>query len=135
MAGRRCDADTAMRVLERTAEATAGPSTRWRTPSSRTPAAPSAPIGAARDATDPTDDVPEGTRRMWRMGRTSWAILGVLLLVAVVGWVLSLVPLVVVPLVLALFPATLLVPVAGWLRRIGAPSRWRPSARSCSGCC
>jgi putative heme transporter len=69
-----------------------------------------------------TDDVPEGTGRVWRMGRTSWSILGVLLLVAVIGWVLSLVPLVVVPLVLALFPATLLVPVAGWLRRIGAPA-------------
>jgi putative heme transporter len=74
--------------------------------------------------TDPatTDGVPDGTRRLWRMGRTSWSVLGVLLVVAVVGWVLSLVPLVVVPLVLALFPATLLVPVAGWLRRLGAPA-------------
>jgi putative heme transporter len=56
-----------------------------------------------------------------RVGRTSWALLGILLIAAVIGYVLSLVPLVVIPVVLALFPATLLVPVAGWLRRIGAP--------------
>jgi putative heme transporter len=56
-----------------------------------------------------------------RVGRTSWALLGILLIAAVIGYVLSLVPIVVIPVVLALFPATLLVPVAGWLRRIGAP--------------
>jgi putative heme transporter len=56
-----------------------------------------------------------------RVGRTSWALLGILLVAAVIGYALSLVPLVVIPIVLALFPATLLVPVAGWLRRIGAP--------------
>jgi putative heme transporter len=56
-----------------------------------------------------------------RVGRTSWALLGILLIAAVIGYALSLVPLVVIPIVLALFPATLLVPVAGWLRRIGAP--------------
>jgi putative heme transporter len=56
-----------------------------------------------------------------RVGRTSWALLGILLITAVIGFVLSQLPLVVIPVVLALFPATLLVPVAGWLRRIGAP--------------
>jgi putative heme transporter len=63
-----------------------------------------------------------GTARMWRLGRTSWALVGMLLVAATIGYVLSLVPLVVVPLVLALFPATLLTPVAAWLRRLGAPA-------------
>jgi putative heme transporter len=72
---------------------------------------------------DPLDtaDVPPGTARLWRLGRTSWAVIGVLLVAAVVGYLVSLVPLVVIPVVLALFPATLLEPVARWLRRVGAP--------------
>jgi putative heme transporter len=71
---------------------------------------------------DPAADAPSpGTARVWRLGRTSWAVVGILLVAAAVGYVLSLMPLVVIPLVLALFPATLLTPVAGWLRRIGAP--------------
>jgi putative heme transporter len=71
---------------------------------------------------DPAADAPSpGTARVWRLGRTSWAVVGILLFAAVIGYVLSLMPLVVIPLVLALFPATLLTPVAGWLRRIGAP--------------
>jgi putative heme transporter len=79
---------------------------------------------AEEPAVPPTaPDAPtSGTARVWRWGRTSWALVGILLVAAVIGYVLSLVPLVVIPLVLALFPATLLTPVAGWLRRIGAPA-------------
>jgi putative heme transporter len=79
---------------------------------------------AAADAPEAADDgeVPAGTRKMWRLGRTSWALIGMLLVAAVIGYALSLIPLVVIPLVLALFPATLLEPVAGWLKRIGAPA-------------
>jgi putative heme transporter len=74
-------------------------------------------------APEPSADAPtSGTARVWRLGRTSWALVGILLVAAVIGYVLSLMPLVVIPLVLALFPATLLTPVAGWLRRIGAPA-------------
>lgn len=77
---------------------------------------------------DPTPSPPatspetEGQARLWRAGRTSWAWLGVLGLTAVLLWLLSLVPLVVIPFVLALFPATLLEPVERWLERVGLPS-------------
>jgi putative heme transporter len=54
-----------------------------------------------------------------RVGRLAWTALGVLALVVVAGLVLRELALVVVPLVLALFPATLLVPVA---RRL---EQWR----------
>jgi len=54
-----------------------------------------------------------------RFGRLAWAFLGVLALAAVAGLVLRELSLVVVPLLLALFPATLLVPV---VRRL---ERWR----------
>jgi putative heme transporter len=77
------------------------------------------PAVASQETDQP--EAPERTRRLWRLGRTSWALLGLLLVAALVGYVLSLVPLVVVPLVLALFPATLLAPVASWLRKVGAP--------------
>lgn len=56
------------------------------------------------------------SERLWHAGRLAWAVVGLLLLVAALGYVASLVPLVVVPVILALFPATLLVPVARWLK-------------------
>jgi putative heme transporter len=63
------------------------------------------------------DDAPDGTRTLWRLGRSAWALLGIVLALGLLGYLLGLVPLVVVPLVLALFPATLLSPVAALLRR------------------
>jgi putative heme transporter len=88
----------------------------------RTDAAPDPVTGeAAEDRADAGREAPEGTRTLWQIGRTSWALIGILLVAVVIGYLLSLVPLVVIPLVLALFPATLLQPVADWLRRIGAP--------------
>jgi len=54
-----------------------------------------------------------------RFGRLAWAVLGVLALAAVAGVVLRELSLVVVPLLLAFFPATLLVPL---VRRL---ERWR----------
>lgn len=75
-----------------------------------------------RSAVSPTTGpVRETQARLWRAGRTSWASLGVLGLVAAVLWLVSLIPLVVVPFVLALFPATLLRPVQRWLERVGLP--------------
>jgi putative heme transporter len=50
-------------------------------------------------------------------GRVGWAIVGVAGAVVVVGFVVGRLSLVVVPVVLALFPATLLVPVANRLKR------------------
>jgi putative heme transporter len=53
-----------------------------------------------------------------RVGRLAWSALGVLALVVVAGLVLRELALVVIPLILALFPATLLIPVTrileGW---------------------
>ncbi len=63
-----------------------------------------------------------GQRKLWQAGRTSWSVAGILVLVVVVGVVLSQVSLVVIPLLLALFPATLLIPVERFLERRGAPS-------------
>ena len=69
-----------------------------------------------------SDPPTAGQRKLWQAGRTSWSVAGILLLVAVVGLVLSQVSLVVIPLLLALFPATLLIPVERFLERRGAPS-------------
>jgi putative heme transporter len=62
-----------------------------------------------------------GPTRLWRAGRTAWALVGIALAVAVLGLIAGELTLVIVPVVLALFPATLLVPVAGWLQRRGVP--------------
>jgi putative heme transporter len=58
-----------------------------------------------------------GTAFLWRAGRTGWAALGVIAILAVIGYLASQVSLVVVPVVLALFPATLLWPLASFLKR------------------
>ncbi len=50
-------------------------------------------------------------------GRVGWAVIGVAGAVVIVGFVVGRLSLVVVPVVLALFPATLLVPVADRLKR------------------
>lgn len=68
---------------------------------------------------DPTSEAQAG---VWQAGRTSWSVVGMLVVAVVVGYVLSRVPLVVVPVVLALFPATLLHPLEGFLERRRVPS-------------
>ena len=59
---------------------------------------------------------------LWRAGRTAWAILGLLAILSLLGYLASLLALIVVPVILALFPATLLVPVAHWLQRMRIPA-------------
>ncbi len=54
-------------------------------------------------------------------GRTAWAVLGILGVMVVVGYLSVVLSLVVVPLILALFPATFLVPVVRFLRQKGVP--------------
>jgi putative heme transporter len=73
----------------------------------------------AAAATDPvTVGSPEGpVQRLLVAGRIGWAVIGVAGAVVVVGFVLGRLSLVVVPVVLALFPATLLVPLANRLKR------------------
>ncbi|WP_130649695.1 AI-2E family transporter [Egicoccus halophilus] len=62
-----------------------------------------------------------GTERLWRTGRTSWAMLGILAIVAVVLYLMSMVTVLVIPVVLALFPATLLRPITNALRKVKVP--------------
>jgi putative heme transporter len=59
---------------------------------------------------------------LWRAGRTGWALLGLVVVLGLLGYLLSQLVLVVVPLILALFPATLLVPVTDWLKSKGVPA-------------
>jgi putative heme transporter len=70
---------------------------------------------------DAQDERATGTNRLWRVGRTAWALVGIALAVAVLGLLAGELTLVIVPLVLALFPATLLVPLAAWLKQRGLP--------------
>ncbi|MBS3939766.1 MAG: AI-2E family transporter [Actinobacteria bacterium] len=65
--------------------------------------------------------VAPGTHRLWRLGRSAWSLLGVLGVAVAVLFAISQVSLLVVAAVLALFPATLLRPVADFLRRAGVP--------------
>lgn len=73
----------------------------------------------AADATAPIDD---RQARLWRAGRTGWALLAGAGVVALVVYVASLLTVLVIPVLLALFPATLLVPVAAWLKDKGVPA-------------
>src|SRR6056297_780186 len=69
------------------------------------------------------DDAEEAREsRIRQVGRTAWALLGVLAIIVLTGWLAGRLSLLVVPLILALFPATLLVPVAARLRSWGLPS-------------
>ncbi len=65
----------------------------------------------------------EGSSRSWlvRAGAAAWAVLGIVGVLVLVGFVTSRLSLVVVPLVLALFPATLLAPVTAKVKAWGAP--------------
>lgn len=60
--------------------------------------------------------------RVWRLGRAAWGLLGLAGVVVLLVLASTQLVLVVVPLVVALFPATLLVPVAGWLKDRGVPA-------------
>jgi putative heme transporter len=63
----------------------------------------------------------DGSSDLRRYGRVSWALLGIAGVVVVLGLLASRLSLVIIPLILALFPATLLVPVCARLRRWGWP--------------
>lgn len=64
----------------------------------------------------------DGVSRVRKVGASAWGLLGIVAILALVGWLAGRLSLLVVPLILALFPATLLVPVAAKLRSLGAPS-------------
>ncbi|HEY8340435.1 MAG TPA: AI-2E family transporter [Egibacteraceae bacterium] len=74
---------------------------------------------ATPPATARRDDL---ERRPWlRWGRYAWATVGIVIVAALVAWALGRVSVVVIPLVLALFPAALLAPLARWLRAHRVP--------------
>jgi predicted PurR-regulated permease PerM len=88
------------------------------------------------DQTDATDDlsvrsgggtaptpvqVPLDRHRFVRAGIFAWSFVGLCAVLVIVVSVLGLFQLVVVPLVIALFPAALLSPISGWLRERGWP--------------
>ncbi|MFP4311339.1 MAG: AI-2E family transporter [Nitriliruptoraceae bacterium] len=59
--------------------------------------------------------------RLTRAGRAAWALLGLAGVLVLLGIIAGRLSLVVVPLILALFPATLLDPVARWLKARSVP--------------
>lgn len=59
--------------------------------------------------------------RLSRAGATAWAVLGIVGVLVLLGFVTARLSLIAIPLVLALFPATLLAPVAGRLKAWGTP--------------
>lgn len=86
------------------------------------------PADAPHDqhATDPTPDRPRdpkpvGRQRLVRMGRYAWAVIGVAGVVALTAALAYWLSLIVIPLILALFAAAALAPVARWLRHRSTP--------------
>lgn len=77
---------------------------------------------SAAPSSDHGEEDRRASRRLWRAGRTGWAFVGLVAALAVVGYVASRLSLLVVPVILALFPATLLVPVTRWLNQRGVPA-------------
>jgi putative heme transporter len=80
------------------------------------------PVGADPVSAPATGEVTAAStdgalQRLLVAGRVGWAIIGVAGAVVVIGFVLGRLSLVVVPVVLALFPATVLAPLANRLKR------------------
>ncbi|HVM14180.1 MAG TPA: AI-2E family transporter [Egibacteraceae bacterium] len=69
-------------------------------------------------------DEPTGEERppLLNAGRYAWAAVGIVALLVVAGLAAGRLSLVIVPLVVALFPAALLEPVADFLKRVGLPA-------------
>ncbi len=74
-------------------------------------------------ASEPPAEPSSGERStLLHSGRVAWSLVGLAIVAVLAGIVASRLMLVLVPVVLALFPATLLVPVADRLRRVGLPN-------------
>lgn len=81
------------------------------------------PEGAHRAGRRRTTGVPETPASpLIRAGRYAWALIGVVLTLGLAGFVVLHLTIVVVPLLLALFPAAILMPVVRWLRDRRLPS-------------
>lgn len=66
-------------------------------------------------------DTPPDDRTLIRLGRAAWAVVGIAALLAAAWWLATRLAVVVVPVLLALFPAALLAPAVGWLHRHRLP--------------
>lgn len=87
-------------------------------------------VAPARDLVAPEDARPDmrrllsaplNERPFVRIGVFAWCLIGVLLVSVVLAVIVARVSTVVIPVVLALFPAALLTPASSWLKRRGVP--------------
>ncbi|MEX1177935.1 MAG: AI-2E family transporter, partial [Nitriliruptor sp.] len=81
-------------------------------------------MDASDDPIEPGGSGAPGSDRqptLVRVGRYAWALVGIALILALLGYVASALTIVVIPVVLALFPASLLAPVTDRLARAGLP--------------
>lgn len=83
----------------------------------REPSTTPAPPSAQRTPAVPAAPRPLTSLPLVRAGVIGWSIIGVLAGLVVLAYVAGTLRLVVIPVVLALFPAALLAPVSEWLRR------------------
>ncbi len=72
--------------------------------------------------THTSDATAGGQSTVRRLGATAWAVIGIAGVVVIVGYLAGRLSLIVIPVVLALFPATLLVPVSAKLKSLGLPN-------------
>jgi putative heme transporter len=76
----------------------------------------------AAGGTSVPSDGRDQDRPVLRLGRYAWAVLGILGVLVAIGFLIGQLALLVVPIVLALFPAALLMPVAQWLKKVKVPA-------------
>lgn len=80
--------------------------------------------GPPRGATVRSSGLPLARHRLVRAGTFAWSLVGLFVVLGIIVYLLGMFRLVVVPLVIALFPAALLSPLARWL----IDRRWPPAA-------
>ena len=80
-----------------------------------------ASVSPPETRTAPEREASRAQERLWRFGRSAWAVIGVVAVLVVAAFVVQFFSVVIIALVLALFPATLLVPVSNLLKRIKVP--------------
>jgi len=80
---------------------------------------PTDPAAAAPPDLEEVLSEPLTTRPLIRVGAYAWALIGILILLVASGFVIAALSTVVIPVVLALFPAAVLEPPTAWLRHRG----------------
>jgi putative heme transporter len=77
---------------------------------------------STHDAQGDQSEVAARRERLRRAGNLAWTTIGLAGALVIVGYVVGRLSLIVVPVILALFPATLLVPVSVKLKEVGLPN-------------